>query len=364
MVDKLSENLSERAEALLRSLVQLYIDGGSPVGSRTLAREAGLEVSPATVRNVMSDLEELGYIASPHTSSGRIPTQAGYRFFVDSMLRVEPLNNDAFGQLEHEFEGRADPQQLLERATNLVSQVTSFAGIVTVPRDQDVRFRQIEFLDLSENRVLAILVTEDGRVQNRVIAVERKFSPSELVEAANFFNHKYRGRSLAEVRHVLLTEMARDNEQMGTAVRTAASVARGLFDDDEEGAENADVGDVVLSGEQNLLDVPDLAELDTLRDLFTAFKAKHDLLELLDKSLKADGVSIYIGEESGYKGLNNVSVVTAPYTVDGNCLGVLGVIGPTRMAYSEVIPIVDATARLLGSALSLTGDSHSLLTGE
>jgi len=355
----MTESLSDRAEALLRALIRLYVQGGAPVGSRTLAKEAGLEVSPATVRNVMADLEELGLIASPHTSSGRVPTPQGYRFFIDNVLRVEPLDADVMGRLENEIGENPDPQELLRRASSTLSHLTHFAGIVTVPREQHVQFRQIEFLSLSDERVLAILVSEDGRVQNRVIKAERPFSASELVEAANFFNDKYRGRTLAEVRSILLNEMSSDNHEMGRIVKGAASMARELFPQDEDSD-----GDVMLSGEQNLMDVPDLAELDTLRDLFSAFKAKHDLLELLDKGLRADGVSIFIGDESGYRGLNNVSVVTAPYTVDGTCLGVLGVIGPTRMAYEEVIPIVDVTARLLGSALSLTGDSSRLLSGD
>ncbi len=355
----MTERLSERAEALLRTLIEVYVNGGQPVGSRTLAKEVGLELSPATIRNVMSDLEEMGYIRSPYTSAGRIPTALGYRFFVDTMLKVQPLQKPVIERLQGELDGGGSTDKLLSKASDVLSDLTHFAGVVTVPRQEHVRFRQIEFLQLQEGRILAILVTEDGRVQNRVIRAERSFTPSELVEAANYFNDKYRGHNLAEVRSVLLNEMKDDSDELGRVVRQAAGVARGLFEDDSDTEDES----VVLRGERNLLDVPELAELDTLKGLFDAFKAKHDLLGLLDKSLRADGISIFIGDESGYQALNDCSVVVAPYEVDGEIIGVLGVIGPTRMAYEEVIPIVDVTARLLGSALSQSGDSGRVLVG-
>lgn len=355
----MTERLSERAEALLRTLIEVYVNGGQPVGSRTLAKEVGLELSPATIRNVMSDLEEMGYIRSPYTSAGRVPTALGYRFFVDTMLKVQPLQKQVIERLQGELESGGSTDQLLSKASDVLSDLTHFAGVVTVPRQEHVRFRQIEFLQLQEGRILAILVTEDGRVQNRVIRAERSFMTSELEEAANYFNDKYRGHNLAEVRSVLLNEMKDDSDELGRVVRQAAGVARGLFDEDSESEDES----VVLRGERNLLDVPELAELDTLKGLFDAFKAKHDLLGLLDKSLRADGISIFIGDESGYQPLHDCSVVVAPYEVDGDIIGVLGVIGPTRMAYEEVIPIVDVTARLLGSALSHSGDSRRVLVG-
>lgn len=333
--------------------------GGQPVGSRTLAKEVGLELSPATIRNVMSDLEDMGFISSPYTSAGRVPTALGYRFFIDTMLKVQPLHRGVLDRLELELEAGDSADKLLTKASDVLSDLTHFAGVVTVPRQEHIRFRQIEFLQLGEGRILAILVTEDGRVQNRVIRAERTFTPSELVEAANYFNAKYRGQNLAEVRAVLLNEMKDDSDALGRVVKQAASVAHGLFEEDPA----ADDEGVVLRGERNLLDVPELAELDTLKGLFDAFKAKNDLLSLLDKSLRADGISIFIGDESGYQALNDCSVVVAPYEVDGDIIGVLGVIGPTRMAYEEVIPIVDVTARLLGTALSQSGDTGRLLVG-
>ena len=345
MFDNSQIQLNERAETLLQLLIRRYIDQGEPVGSRTLSREPGLGLSPATIRNVMSDLEELGLIRSPHTSAGRVPTQLGYRVFVDTMMKVKPLNNEAIEEISGGFARAHDPNELIELASELVSQITHFAGIVMLPGDQSARFRQIEFLHLSDDRVLAILVTQDGRVQNRVLFTGRTYSPSELVEAANFFNAQYSGRPLSEVRYVLLHDMQSDSHRMNQIMRHAVDMAKSLFEDDEANS-------VFVSGETNLLGVPDFVELEKLREIFDTFKTKQDLLELLDKSMNARGVSIFIGEESGYNALTDCSVVTAPYLDQGRCVGVLGVVGPTRMAYDEVIPVVDITARFLGNALS------------
>ncbi len=339
--------LTERAEILLRSLIQRYIMDGQPVGSRVLAREAGLDISPATVRNVMSDLEELGLITSPHTSAGRIPTQKGYRFFVDTLLKIRTLDNRALDEIEDRLSGDLDPGHLLERTSELLSTVTHFAGMVLMPGGAHTSFKQLEFLPLSSTRALVILITEDGRVQNRVISTNREYTSSELVEAANYCNARFSSMPLSAVRRALLGEIKEDSEELSRLMRTAAEMAQGLFGDLESTA-----GEVVLRGEENLLDVPELCDLEKLRRLFDIFKTKHDLLELLDKSMKASGVSIFIGEESGYRAFNECSVITAPYEVDGRCVGTLGVIGPTRMSYGDVIPIVDVTARFLGSALS------------
>lgn len=347
---------NERAETLLRALIQRYVYDGQPVGSRTLSREAGLELSPATVRNVMSDLEELGLISSPHTSSGRIPTQAGYRVFVDTMMRVRELDSRSMDEIENRLNDH-DPNQLMSTASELLSQVTRFAGVVLVPGYQHTRFKRIEFLSLSGNRVLAIVVTDDGRVQNKVLFVEQEYRESELVEAANFFNEKYSDMPLSKVKSALLNEMHQDSESMSQIMRTAWQMAQEVF---KQSGEDGD--EVVVSGEENLLDIPDLCELDKLRKIFDAFKAKRDLMELLDKSLIATGINIFIGEESGYNALNDCSVVTAPYEVDGQCIGVLGVVGPTRMAYEDVVPVVDVTARLLGSALSNLASDQSTLS--
>jgi heat-inducible transcriptional repressor len=336
--------LSERAETLLRVLIRRYISDGQPVGSRTLSRETGLDLSPATIRNIMSDLEDLGLIRSPHTSAGRVPTQLGYRVFVDTMLKVKPLNDQAKIEISDNLGGEQDPKQLVETASELLSQITHFAGVVMLPGAQLAKLKQIEFLPLSNSRVLAILVTEDGRVQNRVLPTGREYQQSELSEAANYFNAEHSGATLQSVRTRLLNEMQVDSAQMNQIMRTAVEMAQGLFN---EGAQE----DILVSGETNLMDVPDFMELEKLRDIFDAFKTKQDLLELLDKSLHARGISIFIGEESGYSALTDCSIIAKPYEADGQCLGVLGVVGPTRMAYEEVIPVVDITARLLGNAL-------------
>jgi heat-inducible transcriptional repressor len=339
--------LGERGETLLKALIELYITDGQPVGSRTLAKRTDLSLSPATVRNVMSDLEDLGLINSPHTSAGRVPTQLGYRMFVDSLLTVKPLNEEAIASIQSGFSSEPDPQLLLSIASEMLSKVTHFAGLILIPGQENARFRQIEFLKLSSNRVLAILVTDDGRVQNRVIPTDREYSGSELTEAANYFNDAYNGSSLAQVRRMLLGEMKTDSDRMHEIMKTAVAMASKLFDQ-EEGEKD----DVVLTGEENLLNIPDLCQIDTLQKLFDAFKTKQDLLDLLDRGMRVNGISIFIGEESGYLALNDVSVVTAPYQNDGSVVGTLGVIGPTRMDYEQVIPVVDFTARLLSGALS------------
>jgi len=339
--------LNPRAEILLKALIERYISDGQPVGSRTLAKDLGNELSPATIRNVMADLEELGLIRSPHTSAGRVPTPLGYRIFVDTLLKVQPLDLGQVQRLEGELSAAPDPGQLVESASSLLSQVTRMAGMVMVPRQEQTELHQIEFLQLSANRVLAILVTRDGRVHNRVIITERRYSAAELVEAANYFNETYIGRSLAEVKQVLLAAMQQDSDAMQQAMRTAMAMARQMFTDDrEEGPE------LVVSGESNLLDVPELGDVRKLRLLFNAFNTKRDLLHLLDQCLRSNGVQIFIGEESGYQALEECSVVAAPYRVDGRIVGMLGVVGPTRMPYERVIPLVDVTARLLGGALS------------
>jgi len=339
--------LGERAEVVLKKLVELYISEGQPVGSRTLARYADLEVSPATIRNVMSDLEELGLIRAPHTSAGRIPTQLGYRLFVDSLLKVRPLAHSAMEEIQDRFAQDQDPKALLASASQILSQITHFAGVVLIPGQRDTIFRQIEFLSLGPKRILAILVTEDGRVQNRVIPTEREYRASELVEAANFFNETYGGSALGRVRQALLLEMQKDSDEINRLMKTALEVAGKLFE-----VEDHDSEDVVVSGEQNLLNVPDLCNIDTLQKLFSAFKAKQDLLDLLDRSMRVNGISIFIGDESGYHALTDCTVIASPYEADGAVVGTLGVIGPTRMSYQDVIPVVDVTARLLSSALS------------
>jgi heat-inducible transcriptional repressor len=341
-------SLDNRAENVLKTLVETYIQQGQPIGSRTLSKLPQLGVSSATVRNVMSDLEERGLIIAPHTSAGRIPTSQGYRLFVDSMVRTSTLTRQAVEQLSERFQSETDPGTLLSHASDVLSDLTCFAGVVVLPNQSVTRFHQIEFMPLSDSRILSILVTEDGRVQNRVMTVDKSFKESELVEAANFFNRRYKGTTLEEVRHRLVHDMRSDNDQMHRLNQSAMLVASRVISEEDANKDH----DVMLSGEQKLLNVPDLCQIETLQKLFDAFKTKSDLLDLLDRSMKAEGISVFIGEESGFSALGECSVVASPYEVEGRIIGTLGVVGPTRMAYNEVISVVDITAKLLGQALS------------
>ena len=345
--------LSERAQSLLKVLVEAYIRDGQPVGSRTLTRESGLAVSSATVRNVMADLEEYGFVSSPHTSAGRIPTDKGYRFFVDTLLKLHPtadVDRELSAALRRRLGDRADdPRALIASASQLLSSFTRLAGVVTVPRQAHAAVSQIEFLGLSENRVLAVLVVNGREVQNRILQLERRFGSEELRRAANFLNEQFRGRELADVRLQLLQQLQDTRAHMNQLMLDAIGMAQQMFAGPD--ADAAPV-DVVIAGETNLMGCAELSNVERLRRLFDAFNEKRDILHLLDQCLRADRVQIFIGHESGYGILDDCSVVTAPYTVDHEVVGVLGVIGPTRMAYERVIPIVDLTARLLGAALN------------
>jgi heat-inducible transcriptional repressor len=343
--------LPERAQQLLRVLVEAYIRDGQPVGSRTLSRESGLALSSATVRNVMADLEELGFVTSPHTSAGRIPTDKGYRFFVDTLLKLRPAAGDDVSALVRQrlAETAEDPKLLVSSASQLLSTVTRLAGVVTVPRAAHAAVSQIEFVALSDQRVLAILVVNGREVQNRILQLDRRFGPDELRRAANYLNEQFRGRELAEVRALLVAQLQETRAHMNRLMLDAISMAQKMFD---TGAPDDHSVDVVIAGETNLMGFQELSNVDKLRRLFEAFNEKRDILHLLDQCQRADRVQIFIGQESGYQILDDCSVVTAPYTVDNEVVGVLGVIGPTRMAYERVIPIVDLTARLLGSALT------------
>jgi len=335
--------LNERAQMLLKALIERYITDGQPVGSRALSRMAGLDLSPASIRNVMADLEEMGFVASPHTSAGRVPTPRGYRLFVDTLLTIKPLDSAEINQLEGQLhiENR---QKLVASASHLLSELTRFAGIVMTPR-RSAMFRHIEFLSLSDKRILLIIVSPEGDVQNRIIVTDRNYTPSELTEAANMLNQHYAGCSFDDIRrriHDELKQLRENMSQLMTAALEAGSQAL------QEGSD-----DVVISGEHNLLQVHDLsANMMSLRKLFDLFEQKTALLQLLDISHRAHGVQIFIGGESGLAPLDECSLVTAPYEVDGEIVGTLGVIGPTRMAYERVIPIVDITAKLLSGALA------------
>ncbi|MFO7190069.1 MAG: heat-inducible transcriptional repressor HrcA [Pseudomonadota bacterium] len=336
--------LDQRARILLKTLVERYIAEGEPVGSRALSKYSGLDLSPATVRNVMADLEEMGFIASPHTSAGRVPTARGYRLFVDTLLTIKPLDQVELEQLEDQLL-QEHPQNALNAASQLLSELTHFAGVVIAQRRTAPAFRHIEFLSLSEKRVLLIIVTPDGDVQNRILVTEKSYSQSELTTAANFLNQNYAGLTFDEIRRRLQDELKQLRQDM-TDLMTAA-----LNAGDKALAESAD--SYVISGERNLLDSEDLASnMARLRELFELFEQKTTLMQILDLSIRAQGVQIFIGGESGIAPLDECSVITAPYEVEGKVVGTVGVIGPTRMAYERVIPIVDITAKLLTSALS------------
>ncbi len=336
--------LDKRAQILLKTLVEHYISEGQPIGSRTLLQHSGLDVSAATIRNVMSDLEQLGFIASPHTSAGRVPTQKGYRLFVDSLLTVQPLENQAIAHLKS---GLNSPNQneLINSAADMLSQLTQFAGLVMIPKRQRVAFKHLEFLPLSEKRILVIIVTSDGNVQNRIILSEKPYSASELTQASNYFNANFAGQTFDEVHlklHAELQQMQTDMNKLMSAALEASNKA-------------ADNDGVVIAGERNLLQVDELStNVNSLRKLFEVFERRTSLMQLLDNSQRAEGIQIFIGNESGYLPLDECSMVTAPYEADGQVVGTLGVIGPTRMAYERVIPIVDVTAKLLSNALSST----------
>jgi heat-inducible transcriptional repressor len=343
------ERLNERAQQLLRVLIENYIRDGQPVGSRALSRDSGLSLSSATIRNVMADLEELGFVTSPHTSSGRVPTDKGYRLFVDTLLHVQPLDSERVSEIRRQFDTvQEGSKALVAAASQLLSSVTQLAGVVTLPRTQQASVTQIEFVGLSENRVLVVLVFNDREVQNRIIQLERYYSPDELKRAANFLNEHVRGRSLGQVRAEILRQMQEAREHMNQLMVDAIAVAGKVFD--VNGAEEQ--LEYVIAGETNLMGVAEMSNVERLRRLFEAFNEKRDFLHLLDHSLKAEGVQIFIGHESGYRVLDDCSIVTAPYAAGDSVIGVLGVIGPTRMAYERIIPIVDMTAKLLGAALN------------
>jgi heat-inducible transcriptional repressor len=336
--------LDPRAQTLLKTLIERYIADGQPVGSRTLSRYSGLELSPATIRNVMSDLEALGLVHSPHTSAGRVPTPRAYRLFVDTMLTVEaPVDNEAVARhVQTSLPAGESQQRVVAAAASVLSNLSQFAGVVMTPRRSHV-FKQIEFMRLSDKRILLIIVTPEGDVQNRVLATQRDYSPAQLIEASNYINAHFAGLSFIEARNRLREEVEQLRGDMTALMHAAVTAST----EDDEGET------VLISGERNLLEVTDLSsDMARLRKLFDVFDQKTSLLQLLDVSSHAEGVQIFIGGESSLVPIDEMSVVTAPYEVNGTVVGTLGVIGPTRMAYHRVIPIVDITARLLSLTLS------------
>lgn len=335
---------AERAQMLLKFLVERYIEDGQPVGSRTLAKDSGLDLSPATIRNVMADLEDMGLVRSPHTSAGRVPTVRGYRVFVDSLLTIKPMHSKEVESIRQSLSHSGSTDSLISQASDMLSRITSLAGLVTIPKRERTRLQHIEFLPLSARRVLVILVVNGQEVQNRVIDTERDFSSAELQQAANFLNSEFAGLELQEVRKRVLASMQQSRDAMQRLMQDAMHMADRVLDIQQD-------DDYVLAGQTNLMSYAEMCDIDKLRQIFEAFNKKRDILHILDQSIHADGTQIFIGDESGYEVLDNCSLVTAPYKVDDEVIGVLGVIGPTRMAYDRIIPIVDVTAKVLSAVL-------------
>lgn len=336
--------LNERARILLKTLVERYISDGHPVGSRALQQYSGLEVSPATIRNVMADLEAMGLVTSPHTSAGRVPTGLGYRLFIDTLMVVQPLSEERVLELKNQLQPN-NPSRVLAQASRLLSDLTHFAGIVATPKRTSITVRQIEFLRLSEKRVLLIIVMPDGEVENRVLLTHKDYSQTQLTEAGNFLSRHYADLALGDIHHRVHNELRQLQHDMSALMAAAISASEEALTRQHE--------DCVISGERNLLHSNDLAaNMAQLRELFNVFEQKTELLQLLDAARRAQGVHIFIGQESGLAGLDACSVVSAPYTEDGKIVGTLAVIGPKRMDYKRVVPIVDITAKLLSNALS------------
>lgn len=339
-------DLDERGQQLLKTLVEHYIREGQPVGSRTLAHESEKKLSPATIRNVMAELEEMGLVHSPHTSAGRVPTVQGYRLFVDSLMSYRTPQQHEIESLQHQLSALQGSEQVLQSASSLLSDITTMAGVVMIPRHEQLTLRQVEFLPLSGNRVLVILVINEREVQNRIIHTSRAYSASELQQAANYLSLSFAGTDIKQVRANLVNEMQEAQENMNQLMLTAIEMANKAFASEDAGS------DYLMAGQTNLMSYAEMGDVGKLRHLFEAFNHKRDILHLLDQSMDAEGVQIFIGEESGYEVLDNCSVVTSPYDIDGQAVGVLGVIGPTRMAYDRVIPLVDITSKLLSAALN------------
>jgi len=334
-------DLDKRAQTLLKTLISHHIGDGHPVGSKTLANASSLDLSPASIRNIMKDLEAAGFITSPHTSAGRIPTQKGYRFFVDSLVTIKSLDELEISKLKNQLIV-SDSKHLINSVADTLSHLTKFAGVVLIPRANKVSFKHIEFLELSKNRILVIIVTDDGGVQNRVLYTENDYTKQSLLEASNFFNQHYSGFGIEQVKSKLVSELKTMKAEMVTLMNAAIETSGDVDQNDN----------LVMSGQKNLLETSELSQnVSSVRKIVEIFEKKSALLQLLEKSHRADGIQIFIGEESGYQALDECSVITAPYEADGEILGMLGVIGPTRMAYERVIPIVDITAKLLSNSI-------------
>lgn len=346
IIDKADLNMpSHRARRILSAIVDKYIQEGIPIGSKSLSLADNIGLSPASIRNVMSDLEELGFIASPYTSSGRVPTSKGYRFFIDSLLKLQPVEATELERIKKRVNfHESNSRELAISVSNTLSAITKLAGIVTIPKQQVTRLKEIDFIQLSEKRILAIIVMNETEVENRILQMKRDYSKDELKQASNYLNTHYKGRSLSYIKKHLINELMQTKEAVNSLMSDLIDIADQVLDFDES-------DEYIVAGQRRLMDFHELSDIKKLRQLFDAFKEKQQLLELLDKSMSTSGIQIFIGEESGYQMFDNCTLITSPYTTEDGAIGVLGVIGPTRIAYQKVIPIVDITAKLLGKSL-------------
>ena len=346
IIDKADLNMpSHRARRILSAIVDKYIQEGIPIGSKSLSLADNIGLSPASIRNVMSDLEELGFIASPYTSSGRVPTSKGYRFFIDSLLKLQPVEATELERIKKRVNlHESNSRELAISVSNTLSAITKLAGIVTIPKQQVTRLKEIDFIQLSEKRILAIIVMNETEVENRILQMKRDYSKDELKQASNYLNTHYKGRSLSYIKKHLINELMQTKDSVNSLMSDLIDIADQVLDFDES-------DEYIVAGQRRLMDFHELSDIKKLRQLFDAFKEKQQLLELLDKSMSTNGIQIFIGEESGYQMFDNCTLITTPYTTEDGAIGVLGVIGPTRIAYQKVIPIVDITAKLLGKSL-------------
>jgi len=346
IIDKADLNMpSHRARRILSAIIDKYIEEGIPIGSKSLSLADNIGLSPASIRNVMSDLEELGFIASPYTSSGRVPTSKGYRFFIDSLLILQPVEATELERIKRRVNlHESNSRELAISVSNTLSAITKLAGIVTIPKQQVTRLKEIDFIKLSEKRILAIIVMNETEVENRILQMKRDYSKDELKQASNYLNTHYEGRSLNYIKKHLTNELMQTKESVNSLMSDLIDIADQVLDFDES-------DEYIVAGQRRLMDFHELADIKKLRQLFDAFKEKQQLLELLDKSMSTDGIQIFIGEESGYQMFDNCTLITSPYTTEDGAIGVLGVIGPTRIAYQKVIPIVEIIAKLLGKSL-------------
>ena len=346
IIDKADLNMpSHRARRILSAIIDKYIQEGIPIGSKSLSLADNIGLSPASIRNVMSDLEELGFIASPYTSSGRVPTSKGYRFFIDSLLKLQPVEATELERIKKRVNfHESNSRELAISVSNTLSAITKLAGIVTIPKQQVTRLKEIDFIQLSEKRILAIIVMNETEVENRILQMKRDYSKDELKQASNYLNTHYKGRSLSYIKKHLINELMQTKDSVNSLMSDLIDIADQVLDFDES-------DEYIVAGQRRLMDFHELSDIKKLRQLFDAFKEKQQLLELLDKSMSTSGIQIFIGEESGYQMFDNCTLITSPYTTEDGAIGVLGVIGPTRIAYQKVIPIVDITAKLLGKSL-------------